>query len=102
MTITIYNEDWQKFRKYIEEKAKGRCVINNKNWMKLRDYHFEEFIKTVPHPYGLLFRMIYMSTIHKQIPCIHRVYRRYRRQKQEQLTSTFRLKSRAAAYRKYR
>lgn len=102
MTIAIYNKDWQKFRKYIEDKAKGRCIINNKNWMKLRDYHFEEFIKTVPHPYGLLFKMIYMSTVHKNIPCIYKVYRRYRREKQEQFGKVFRLKTRPEAFRKYR
>jgi hypothetical protein len=102
MTITIYEKDWLKFRKYIEEKAKGRCVINNKNWLKLRDYHFEEFIKTVPHPYGLLFKMIYLSALHKEIPCIHRIYRKYRKEKREQLDRAFGLKTRAQAFRKYR
>ena len=102
VTIADYNKDWEKFRVYIEKKIKGKCELNNKNWLKLRDFHFEEFIKKIPHPYGFLFKMIYMSTVHKEIPCIHKVYTKYRKEKQEQLISTFRLKSKASAYRKYR
>ncbi len=102
MTIQIYKEDWEIFRKYIEEKAKGRCIINNKNWGKLRDYHFEEFIKTVPHPYGLLFKMIYMSKIHKDIPSIYKVYHKYRRERQIELSNIFRIKTKVSAFRKYR
>jgi hypothetical protein len=102
MVFTKYEEDWLVFRKKIEDKIKGRCIINNKNWKKLRDFHFEEFIKTVPKPYGLLFRMIYMSNIHKEIPCIHRVYRKYKKEKQQELTNTLGLKTRAEAFRRYR
>lgn len=104
MTIETYNRDWKDFRNYVEKKAKDRCIISNKNWLKLRDYHFEKFIVTVSHPFGLMFKMIYMSTVHKQIPCIHRVYHKYRKQRIEQNTTqtSFRMKTRASAFKKYR
>ena len=65
MTFNEYEADWLIFRKKIEEKAKGRCIINNKNWGKLRDYHFEECVRVVPNPYGFVFKMVKL----------HRVYR---------------------------
>jgi hypothetical protein len=102
MTIDIYNEDWLVFQKYIEEKAKDRCVISSKNWLKLRDYHFEQFIQTVPHPYGLIFRMIYMSKVHKNIPCIHKMYYKYRKERVKELNNTFGKKNKADAYRRHR
>lgn len=102
MGINEYNNSWQDFEKYIEKKTKDRCIITNKNWGKLRDFHFENFIKEVPHPFGLIFRMIYMSKVHKNIPCIYRMYYKYRKLKKKELESAFRPKSRASAYRKYR
>lgn len=102
MSIEFYEKDWGKFEKYIEEKTKGRCVISNKNWKKLRDFHLEKFIKTVPHPYGLLFKMIYMSMVHKNIPSIHKIYHKYRKKRQQELSSVFRVKSKASSFRRYR
>jgi len=98
MTVEDYNNDWEAYKRYIEQKAKGRCFISNKNWLKLRDYHFKKFIKTVPHPYGFIFKMIFLNKMHKQIPCIYNMYYRYKRKRQEELGLT----NKAHIYRKYR
>lgn len=102
MSIEVYNKDWTKFERYIEQKIKGRCELNNKNWLKLRDYHFEGFIVKVPRPYGFLFKMIHMSKVHKKIPCIHRVYHKYRKIREKELGDRLRVKSKAYAYMRYR
>jgi hypothetical protein len=104
MTLDFYNKDWEKFEKYIEEKIKGKCEISNKNWLKLRDFHFEQFIKTVPHPYGFIFRMIYKERMHKKIPCIYKLYYKYRkiREKELELQSGVTKKPAAQAFKRYR
>lgn len=102
MTIDDYKKDWILFEKYVEKKAKNRCVINNKNWLKLRDYHFENFIKNVPHPYGFVFKIVHTSDLHKNIPCIYKFYYKYKRQRQEQLSRSLGLKTKASAFKKYR
>lgn len=102
MTFYEYETDWLKFRKKIEEKAKGRCVINNKNWGKLRDYHFEECVKIVPNPHGFVFKMVKLHRIHQYVPCAYKVYYKYKREKQRELEAAFRTKSRADAFKKYR
>lgn len=99
--ISDYEKDWLTFRKYIEDKSKNRCVINNKGWLKLRDFHFENFIVTVPQPYGLIFKMIYMSKVHKNIPCIYRVYNKYRKERVEGLVFQ-KNQDKAQAFRRYR
>jgi hypothetical protein len=99
MTIDEYNKDWDKFRRYIERKTKDRCVVSNKNWKKLRDYHLEQYIVTVKHPFGLLFKMIYMSKVHKDIPSIHKIYSKYRRKKEG---TGIRIQTKVEAFRRYR
>jgi len=103
MKISDYLEDWEDFRKYIEKKAKGRCVINNKNWMKLRDYHFDRFLKNIEYPFGFIFRILYMTKIHKDIPCIHKMYNRYKKREVQRIdASKMRPRTRADAFKKYR
>jgi hypothetical protein len=102
MTFNEYESDWLVFRKKIEEKAKGRCVINNKNWGKLRDYHFEICLKKVNNPYGFVFKMINLHKIYQHVPCAYSVYYRYKKKKQMELETLFRTKSRADSFRKYR
>jgi hypothetical protein len=96
MTIDAYNKDWETYKKHIENKIKGRCSLTNKNWLKLRDFHFEQFIKTVPHPYGLIFKMIFMSKVHKNIPCIYKMYYKYKKERD------LMFQDKAEAFRRYR
>jgi hypothetical protein len=100
--IDKYRADWDVFRKYVEKKAKGRCVINNKNWLKLKDYHFEKFVKDLPHPFGFLFKVIYMTNISNEVPCAYRIYKKHRRQRQKIIASKFETKTNAEIFRKYR
>ena len=102
MTFDDYNNDWLIFRKKIEDKAKGRCIINNKNWGKLRDYHFKECVKTVSNPYGFVFKMVKLHKIYQYVPCAYKIYYKYKKQKQEELEVTFRTKTKSEAFRKYR
>jgi hypothetical protein len=101
MSIKDYLEDWEKFRNYIEKKAKDRCYISNKNWGKLRDYHLEQFVKKVSYPYGFLFKMIYLNKMHREIPSIFKLYYKYKR-KNLNIANIFRLKTRIDAYRRKR
>jgi len=97
-----YNSDWKKFEKYIEKKIKDRCELNNKNWLKLRDYHFENFIVKVSNPYIFVFKMIYVNRMHRKIPCIYKLLYKYKKTYQETDGSLFRMKTRASSYKKYR
>lgn len=102
MTYKEYETDWLVFRKNIEEKAKGRCVINNKNWGKLRDFHFEKCVKVVDNPYGFVFKMVKLHKIYRDVPCAYKIYYKYKIKKQKELESIFRDKSKAEAFRRYR
>jgi hypothetical protein len=103
MNIEVYKENWSVFRKYVERKAKNRCVINNKNWLKLRDYHFTQFVKEMPSPYGFLFHVVYFSDLHKRIPCSRKLYMKYKKQRDASLTGVcYRPKNRVESFKKYR
>lgn len=102
MTFNEYEIDWTDFRKKIEKKVEGRCKINNKNWGKLRDFHFEKCMGDVDNPYGFVFKMINLHKIYKVVPCAYKVYYKHKKVKQAELETTFRTKSRADAFRKYR
>lgn len=102
MTIKDYELDWISFRKYVEKKAKNKCIINNKNWLKLRDYHFENFIKKVPNPHGFVFKMVHISNLHKNIPCIYKFYYKYKKERMQELDNYLGLQTKASAFKKYR
>lgn len=102
MTYNEYEKDWLVFRKKVEDKAKGKCVINNKNWGKLRDFHFEKCVELTKNPYGFVFKMINLHKIHKVVPSAYKVYYRYRKQKIEQIQNAFGIQTNANAFRRYR
>lgn len=56
-TLNEYYNSWTLFRMKIEKRAKGRCKLTKKNWVKLKHYHIEEFLKTCNNKFYFLFRL---------------------------------------------
>jgi hypothetical protein len=52
-----YNNSWTKFRMIVEKKVKGRCKLNKKNWKRLKEYHFEQFIDTCSNSMYFVLRL---------------------------------------------
>ncbi len=51
-----YIDSWDNFRLVCENKVKGRCIINNDGWRKLRQFHLEKFLKTLDNPLMFLIK----------------------------------------------
>lgn len=77
--ISIYDNDWDSFRLYIENKAKNRCVLTNKNWLKLRDIHLEMYLKDTDNPFEFLIKvkLFYPSRFHRD-PYMRKYYELYK------------------------
>lgn len=87
--IKYYEKSWDTFRQYCENKAKeADCIINNKGWHKLREYHLENYLQTISTPYGFLFIIKFRySHIYQQIKCMPKLYHKYARKHREQFDS---------------
>ena len=73
--IEQYIYSWRDFQAKCESKVKNRCIINNKGWAKLREFHMEEFLKNHPSPFGFMFRLKYKHRrVFKSIPCASKFY----------------------------
>lgn len=85
----IYITHWNQFREYCEKRAKDAdCYINNKGWQKLREYHLENYLKAIKHPFGFLFKIKFRYPhIYSQVKCMPRFYYRYARLNRERFES---------------
>ena len=73
--IEQYIYSWRDFQSRCESKVKGRCIINNKGWVKLREFHMRQFLKEHPSPFGFMFRLKYQhSRVYRRIPCAPKLY----------------------------
>lgn len=73
--IEEYLASWTVFRNKCEEKVKGVCYINNKGWVKLRDYHMEQWLKNHKSPFGFMFKLKHQYySVYKTIPCASKWY----------------------------
>lgn len=82
--IDEYLDSWKKFRSYCEKKAKDRCILTNKNWLKLREYHLNSFLSTLDHPFGFLFYIRYQKpSLFSEIHCISSYYHVYMVERQD-------------------
>jgi len=53
-----YTHSWHQFRAQCTAKAKNRCILTNKNWIKLKKWHLEQYLKhDTVNPFGFLFRL---------------------------------------------
>ena len=74
--VEQYIYSWRSFQLKCENKIKGRCIINNKGWVKLREFHMEQFLKEHPSPFGFMFRLKYQHPrVYRRIPCAPKIYR---------------------------
>lgn len=81
--VRAYLTSWLNFRNQCEEKIKGRCHINNKGWVKLRDYHMEQWLKSHKAPFGFMFKLKHQYyEVYKTIPCAPKWYHVTRLQRQ--------------------
>lgn len=87
----FYVENWNKFRKYCEQRAeKANCHINNKGWNKLKEYHLEMYLKEVTSPFGFLFKIKFRHPeIYRTVKCMPKFYCRYARLKQKELATNY-------------
>jgi len=73
--IEKYLYSWRAFQLKCEQKVKNRCIINNKGWFKLREYHMEDFLKKHSSPFGFMFKLKYKHPrVYKSIPCAQKLY----------------------------
>lgn len=57
MELRLYKQDWNRFRIYIEKKAKDRCTLTSKNWVKLKDIHLYIFLRQSEKPFHFLVKI---------------------------------------------
>lgn len=80
--IENYESDWVEFRKQIEALAKGRCIITNKNWRKIRDIHMSQYLKDIENPFFFLFQVkFFHPEKYRDIKCIPKYYSMYREER---------------------
>lgn len=79
MQVQKYEQGWSSFKAYIEAKAKDRCIITNKNWIKLRDIHLGMFLQEIDYPFAFLFHMkYYHPSKYRKIRCMPKYYGIYK------------------------
>jgi transcription antitermination factor NusA-like protein len=83
-SIKKYIKSWYKFRTYCEDKAKGKCYLNNNAWRKLRQYHLKDFLSNKTNPLFFLRLMRYKyPEIFNEITNIHKIYYKFVRKMDE-------------------
>jgi len=86
--VERYVHSWRFFQLNCEQKVKGRCIINNKGWAKLREFHMEQFLKNHPSPFGFMFRLKYKHPrVYRRIPCAPKLYHFTRKQRCDKFDS---------------
>lgn len=87
--VNNYQTQWNGFRLCCEQRAKkANCCINNKGWQRLREFHLENYLKTVENPFGFLYLIkLRHRHIYSQIQCMPRLYSKYLRKRQIELDS---------------
>ena len=79
-----YLIDWESFRSKCDKKVKDRCHLSRKNWKKLREWHFEQFLGTIDKPFGFLFKMRYWNAdIFNSIPSSYMYFHIYRKKREQ-------------------
>lgn len=79
MEIGHYEYDWVCFKMYIEKKVRDRCDLTNKNWMRLREYHLDVFLKRHKSPFQFLFKVKYFHPEkYRSIHCMPLFFGKYK------------------------
>jgi len=79
LEIDYYEKDWFNFKVYVETKIKNRCDLTSKNWMRLREYHLDDFLKKHNSPYSFLFKVKYFHPReYSGIHCMPIFYGKYK------------------------
>lgn len=74
-----YEEDWIKFKLFIEGLAKGRCIITNKNWHKIREIHLSQYLKKMENPFFFLFQIkFFCPKAYRSVKCLPKYYYNYK------------------------
>lgn len=76
MNIDDYLNHWTTYFIDCELRCRGRAKLNNDAKRKLRQFHFEQYIKDKPEavPFVLTMRFRYPN-VYRQIPCANQIYR---------------------------
>ena len=74
-----YEQNWDIFKLYIDNKIKGRCELSKKNWKKLREWHLKSYLEGTISPFGFLFKMKYFyPEMYRKIECMPKMYGHYK------------------------
>lgn len=86
--LNDYLQSWDQFREYCENKVKGICTLSNKNWRKLREWHMDNYLKSLDNPYGFIFKLKWRHPgVYKSIHCLPKFYHYYRMERQKAFAS---------------
>jgi len=87
--VTQYKDDWSRFREHCTQRAKDSdCYINGKGWQKLREYHLEHYVSSLPNPYGFLYNIRRRhKPLYREVRCMPRFYYKYLRLRQKEFDS---------------
>ena len=84
-----YESDWYSFKLYIEDKVRDRCDLTNKNWLRLREYHLDGFLKKHKSPYGFLFKVkFFHPEKYRGIHCMPHYYGLYKELRNQTFNET--------------
>ncbi len=76
--VQHYLNSWNEFELYCNNKAKGRCLLNNAAWRKLRDFYLNKYLTEIEKPYAFLFAVRHFHIdIYRSIRCMAKYYYRY-------------------------
>lgn len=74
--ITHYLDSWATYHIECTLRARNRAKLNADGWRKLRQYHLEQYVKSVESPFFFMFALKFQhQRIYKQIACANEVYR---------------------------
>ena len=86
--VKRYLQSWLEFSAMCENKIKGRCILNNKGWCKLREFHMERWLQKHPTPFGFMFKLKHHHPfVYRSIPCANRLYYKSLRLRNEKFLS---------------
>lgn len=74
--ITDYLDSWINYHVECALRTRNRAKLNADGWRKLRQYHLEQYVKSVESPFFFMFALKYKhKNIYRNIACANEVYK---------------------------
>lgn len=82
LQLQNYEADWNLFKAMIEDLARDRCIITNKNWHKIREIHLNQYLSKIENPFFFLFQVkFFCPNEYRSIRCIPKFYHLYKQER---------------------